>query len=154
MLTAVLRPVRPADLDQVVRLCADHAAYERADPPPDGLAARLAEAWAGPDRWCLVVDAGDGRLVGYAGCAREYNLELGDYAHLDCLYLDQAWRNRGIGARLVAAVRAEAAARGLRTVRWQTPDWNGDAIRFYDRRAAGIPTVQLTLPATGPVRAA
>jgi ribosomal protein S18 acetylase RimI-like enzyme len=139
----LIRAVRPADLPELVRLCAEHAAYERADPPAPGLAARLATAFAGPDRWGLVADA-DG-LVGYATVSREYDLDLGWYAHMDCLYLDGAWRDRGIGARLLAAVRAGAAERGLRTVRWQTPDWNTDAIRFYDRRGGGTPMTQLTL---------
>lgn len=55
---------------------------------------------------------------------------------MDCLYLAEAARGHGLGALLMAAVRAEAAALDLAEIQWQTPPWNDGAIRFYDRLGA------------------
>ena len=60
------------------------------------------------------------------------------FLHLDCLFVRQDCRGSGIGAALLYAVRAYAAARSLSEVQWQTPDWNEDAARFYRRQGASM----------------
>ncbi|GAB2630891.1 GNAT family N-acetyltransferase [Streptomyces capparidis] len=138
-MTAV-RPARPGDLPEVAVLAAEHAAYEKAGPPAPDLAERLGRllfASPRPALRCLVADAGDGRLAGYATCAPEFATWQGhQYLHLDCLYLRPEHRGHGVGARLFEAVVAEARALGLDEVQWNTPPWNEGAIRFYDRLGA------------------
>jgi GNAT superfamily N-acetyltransferase len=55
---------------------------------------------------------------------------------MDCLYVREAWRGRGVGHQLWKAVHAFARAQGCRTMQWQTPEWNVDAARFYRRLGA------------------
>ncbi|MEU7820764.1 GNAT family N-acetyltransferase [Catellatospora sp. NPDC049133] len=131
----VVRPVRPGDLPALLALIADHAAYERAAPPPSDLAERLAPAlFADPPRLrCLVADDA-GTLVGYATWTRDLATWTGrHYTHLDCLYLDDRHRGRGLGRQLIDAV--VEAAQGDE-IQWQTPVWNTDARRFYERLGA------------------
>lgn len=65
--------------------------------------------------------------------------------HLDCLYLDPPFRGRGLGSRLIAQAATGARHHGLTAVRWQTPSWNTDAIRLYERLGAhGEPLTRLT----------
>ena len=137
-LHAAVRPARPDDLDGVVRLCAAHAAYERADYDPDGKWERLGGLLFGPSPrlFCLVAERA-GALVGYATWSVEVSTwDARPYAHMDCLYLDPDARGGGAGRRLVAQVARDALGRGCRLVQWQTPAFNARAMRFYDRLGA------------------
>ena len=137
---AVVRAARPEDLARVAELAAEHAAYERAAPPPPDLAARLHRLLfetAEPRLRCLVAELPDTTLAGYATCAPELSTwSATEYLHMDCLYLTEDSRGHGLGPLLIAAVRAEARALGLTEIQWQTPTWNEGAIRFYDRLGA------------------
>ncbi|WP_435974085.1 N-acetyltransferase family protein [Streptomyces sp. Qhu_M48] len=137
---AVVRHAHPEDLPGVVELIAEHAAYEKAAPPAAGLADRLGRLLFGaepPRLRCLVAALPDGTLAGYATCAPELSTWDGaEYLHMDCLYLTETSRGHGLGPLLMAEIRAEARRLGLREIQWQTPAWNEDAIRFYDRLGA------------------
>jgi GNAT superfamily N-acetyltransferase len=136
--TVALRDAEPRDLPEVVRLCRAHALYERADPPAPGQARRLAALLFGPRPRlrCLVVADGE-RLVGYATWSLECSTwRAAEYAHLDCLYLEQELRGRGLGRALLERVAAGAAELGATYLEWQTPAWNAGAIRFYERLGA------------------
>ncbi|MDG4865839.1 GNAT family N-acetyltransferase, partial [Streptomyces sp. T-3] len=118
-----------------------HAEYEKAAPPAADLAERLAGPLFGgdgpPRLYCLVAEAADGALVGYATCAPEFSTWEGRaYLHMDCLFLRSGQRGLGLGPLLVEAVVAQARALGLDEVQWQTPVWNEGAIRFYERLGA------------------
>ena len=147
----IIRPARRADLPEVVRLCAAHAAYERAAPPPVDLASRLAETLftTDPRLWCLLAVNGD-TAFGYATMSMEFSTwRCSEYAHLDCLYVDEGYRGSHIGRLLLDAVAQRAHALGATELQWQTPEWNVDAIRFYDRLGArGAPKVRYTLALT------
>ncbi|MET9351332.1 GNAT family N-acetyltransferase [Streptomyces termitum] len=137
-----IRPARPEDLPRVVELIAEHAVYEKADPPAPGLADRLAALLfppSGPPSRlrCLVAQAPDGTLAGYSTCAPELSTWEGrEYLFMDCLYLTEETRGQGVGRLLMAAVRTEAARLGLPHIEWQTPTWNESARRFYTRLGA------------------
>lgn len=135
----VVRRARPGDLAEVVALIAEHAAYEKSEPPASGLQERLRTLLFGnpePRLRCLVAEL-DGAVVGYATCSAEVSTWDGaEYLHMDCLFLRDGHRGLGIGESLMAAVRDEARALGLAQVQWQTPAWNDGAIRFYGRIGA------------------
>ncbi|GAA2637939.1 GNAT family N-acetyltransferase [Actinomadura fulvescens] len=135
-----VRHARPADLPHVALLAAEHAAYEKAPPPPADLAQRLKKLLFGPTAArlrCFVAESADGEIVGYASCASELATWSGaEYLHMDCLFLRDGYRGLRLGPMLVEAVLAEARALGLDQVQWQTPAWNEGAIRFYDRLGA------------------
>ncbi|MFD7714069.1 GNAT family N-acetyltransferase [Streptomyces sp. NPDC059785] len=150
--SARVRRARAADLRAVARLAGEHTAYERAAPPP----ADLAERWesllfgtAAPRLRCFVAERDDGEIIGYATCAPEVSTWEGtEYLHMDCLFLREGHRGLKVGPLLMAAVLAEARELGLDRVQWQTPVWNTDAIRFYDRLGAEVKEkVRFTLPA-------
>ncbi|MGW1811672.1 N-acetyltransferase family protein [Streptomyces sp. NPDC002078] len=138
--TPLVRHADRADLPRVAELAAQHADYERAAPPVEDLAARLAGLLFGtpaPRLRCLVAEAPDGEIVGYATCAPELSTWDGrEYLHMDCLFLAPGHRGLGLGPLLVDAVVAEARRLGLAQVQWQTPAWNEGAVRFYDRLGA------------------
>jgi GNAT superfamily N-acetyltransferase len=135
-----VRRTRIGDLPQVVQLVSEHTAYERAAPPPADLARRLEDLLFGtapPRLRCFVAELNDGQIIGYVSCAPEVSTWDGaEYLHMDCLFLREGHRGLRVGPLLVESVVAEARELGLNQVQWQTPPWNKDAIRFYDRLGA------------------
>lgn len=135
-----VRHARPADLPHIVQLVAEHARYEQAEQPPADLAGRLESLLFGtatPRLRCFVAELDDAGIIGYASCAPELSTSDGaEYLAMDCLFLRDGHRGLRVGPMLVEAVRAEARVLGLTEVQWQTPSWNADAIRFYDRLGA------------------
>ncbi|MGW2211303.1 N-acetyltransferase family protein [Streptomyces sp. NPDC001781] len=157
----VVRHALPGDLPVLEQLAAEHAAYEKAAPPPPDLAGRLGAllfgagggAVAGPRALRILVAApagapDGGQLAGYASCTPEFATWQGaEYLHMDCLYLRPEHRGAGVGRLLMAAVAEEARALGLTQLQWNTPAWNDGAIRFYDRTGAtASPKLRYSLP--------
>jgi GNAT superfamily N-acetyltransferase len=137
--TTRIRPPVPDDLEELVGLCADHAAYERADYDPEGKAGDLARLVLGaePRIHCLVAADGS-RLAGYATWTYDASTwDAREFAYLDCLYLTAAYRGQGLGRELLRGVARAAHRHGCVQVQWHTPDFNRDAIRFYARIGAG-----------------
>jgi GNAT superfamily N-acetyltransferase len=131
-----LRPADAADAPVLAQLCAAHAEHERIAHRTEGHADRLAEALAA-GRLQMWLGQLDSTPAGYASATLDFSTLAGaPFLHLDCLYLVPAARGRGLGAELLAAVAAQARAQGCRQMQWQTPVWNTQAIRFYDRLGA------------------
>ncbi|MGW1723626.1 N-acetyltransferase family protein [Streptomyces sp. NPDC002306] len=169
---ARVRHAERADLPRVAALAAEHARYERAEPPVPDLADRLAALLFdgrggahGPDApghrdgpdgvdgtvprlVCLVAELPGGEVVGYATCSPVLSTWDGrEYLHMDCLFLAPSSRGLGFGALLMDAVVAEGRRRGMSEVQWQTPAWNEGAIRFYDRLGGrAMEKVRYSLP--------
>jgi GNAT superfamily N-acetyltransferase len=112
-----------------------HAAYEKATIDPQRLSDMLGRFLFAPEPrvWCAVAEA-DGALAAYATWSREFSTwHATEYDHMDCLYVKDAYRNGGIGRKLLDFVARAAAETGCPFIEWQTPQWNVDAMRFYDR---------------------
>lgn len=130
-----IRWARAEDMAELVRLCAEHAEYERSAFDPKGKANALETMLFAPDARlkCLVAED-EGRLIGYASFSVEVSTWDADrYMHMDCLFLRPEARNKGIGRALMRRIAQEALALGVIRMQWQTPSFNVDAIRFYDR---------------------
>jgi GNAT superfamily N-acetyltransferase len=143
-----IRPVQPEDLAELALLCAAHAEFEHAAPPPHDLADRLRPALFAPQPrlWCLVVCVAD-ELVGYLSYTLEFSTwQAAEFVHLDCVFLTGDYRGRGLGTELLEHLCGIARHIGVKQIQWQTPFWNTDAIRFYDRSGArGTHKVRYTL---------
>ena len=133
----MIRPARESDLDALLVLCAEHAEYERASFDADFARCNLGRFLfaATPRAWCVVIELDD-EIAGYATYSLEFSTwRAAEYVHMDCLFVRASHRNRGYGLQLMQAVIDAARERGT-WIEWQTPSWNADAIRFYDRLGA------------------
>ena len=138
-MTVRIRAARATDARPLLRLVPDHAAFERAAATLTlpGLGRLL----AGAASLRLTVAEGADGLLGYSAMTFDYSLWRDrHWAHLDCLFVRQADRNRGVGRQLLAQAYAQALAWGADRLEWQTPDWNEAAIRFYRREGAACVT--------------
>jgi GNAT superfamily N-acetyltransferase len=133
-----IEAVGPSDLAILVNLCAEHAHYERAAFDPAGKAELLVAAlFSNPARLRAWIAWNGDQALGYASASREFSTwSARNYLHLDCLFLREAARGRGIGTALLRTAIGAASAEGLCELQWQTPDWNEPAIRFYRRLGA------------------
>ena len=123
-----LRPARPAELDVIAGL------LRAADLPVEDLNVAMLDAF--------VVAVEGGACVGVVG------LEIhGSSVLLRSLAVEPRYRSRGLGARLVAAIEAEARARGVAALYLLTTT----AAAFFERagyaahdRAAVPPSIAAT----------
>jgi GNAT superfamily N-acetyltransferase len=106
---------------------------------PSGVGDRLAAAMFGPAPRlrCLVAINTDDDVVGYCTFTMDFSTwRATEYVHMDTLYVDAAWRGQSIGERLLRSVAELGRQAGAIEMQWQTPDWNIDAARFYQRLGA------------------
>ena len=136
----VIRSVEARDLDELVDLCAEHAAFERASFDPAGKREKLATLFFACEPALLgKVATREDSLVGYATASVELSTwAAGRFMHMDCLFVREAQRGHGIGARLMESIIQEAAGLRIAEMQWQTPHWNTAADRFYRRTGASV----------------
>jgi GNAT superfamily N-acetyltransferase len=137
----------------LIALITAHAAHEHAPINDDaGLHQRLLKTLTSRSRaTCLVAVSDridDETLVGYLTFSPEYSTWAArDYVHMDTLFVDERVRGYGIGELLFNSMVALASMSDFDQIQRQTPDWNIDAIRFYDRLGAQRhPKVRFDLP--------
>jgi len=85
----------------------------RSPERPD-LEAEVRAVLADPEGGSVLVAEADGRLVGVlcASWMRAMHVP-GVYATIQDLWVDEAWRSRGVGAELVEAIASQARTRGV-----------------------------------------
>ncbi|GCE29881.1 N-acetyltransferase [Dictyobacter alpinus] len=134
----VIRIALPGDIESLIELCAEHAAYEEVQYDPQDKDIHLAGALftASPRLYAWVVEQ-HGRLMGYATATEEFSTWDADaFLHMDCLYLREEVRGAGLGRRLIREIASLALQLGCVNVQWQTPLWNAHAISFYQHLGA------------------
>lgn len=138
----VVRKSEPRDAQALIELIHDHASFERANATIS--LARLKEflAESGAPVIFFVAEC-DNKLEGYASLTFDYATWRGTrFGHLDCLFVRETQRSRGIGKNLFRLAVEAARDSGADRLEWQTPDWNSDAIRFYNREGGIAETKQ------------
>jgi GNAT superfamily N-acetyltransferase len=131
----IIRPITEHDLTELVGLCAEHAAFERAAYQREGKLERLNALLFGREPSLRVwVAESEGTLVAYASATIDTSTWAAErFIHMDCLFVRASHRNQNIGARLLRRVALEGKRLGIGQMQWQTPTWNVNADRFYRR---------------------
>lgn len=144
-----IRECKATDLDTLVALCAKHANYERATYEARGKKEKLNDALFSDNKklYGIVAEVA-GEVIGYATYTFDFSTwEAQKFIYLDCLYLEAAYRNFGIGQALMEKVIEIGQTQNCINMQWQTPDFNEKAIRFYKRIGGiGKEKVRFTLP--------
>lgn len=135
-----LRPAEPQDCAAIVGLIGELAAFEHLEHLMQVTPATLRQHLFGPQpvAECLVVEA-DGGLVAFALFFTNYSTFLGKPGlYLEDLYVQPAYRGRGIGKALLEHLARLANRRGHGRFEWSVLDWNTQAIGFYERMGAAV----------------
>jgi len=125
------------DIHQIVTLCRMHADHEKTNFDiinKDSLLSK--HLFDDISLKCLVVEIAS-EIVGYATFMKQFSTWEADfYLYLDCLFLKEEMRGKGIGALLMDKIKDYAQAEGCTIIQWQTPDFNKKAIQFYQKIGA------------------
>jgi GNAT superfamily N-acetyltransferase len=129
----VIRFAEPRDVDDIVGLVHELAAYERAPDDVHLTSEQLHIALFGPSpaAFCHVADV-DGEVVGMALWFVSFSTWVGVHGiYLEDLYVRPEHRRGGIGRELLTTLARVAVERGYGRLEWAVLDWNDPAIAFY-----------------------
>ena len=137
-----VRPVRPDDVPDLVRLVRELAAYERAEHEVRLTEEQLTAALFGDSPALFghvaTTDGGTdgGTVVGLALWFLNFSTWRGTHGvYLEDLYVSPEHRGTGLGRELLRTLAAVCVERGYSRLEWSVLDWNTPSIDFY--RAAG-----------------
>jgi GNAT superfamily N-acetyltransferase len=127
MTDLLIREVTPADAPDLARLITQ-LGYPTSR---DGIEKRMAVLARLPGHGIFVAER-NGRIVGLVGAYLDYALEIdGAYGRLMGLVVDEAFRGRGIGARLMEWIEGWLRDRGATRLTLTSGKQRIDAHRFY-----------------------
>lgn len=122
-----------ADVGDILRLIRALAEYEKLSDQVVATEAALHEALFGsaPQAQALVARSGD-LVLGFALYFHNYStFRARGGIYLEDLFVEPAYRGRGIGRALLRQLAAIAVGRGCARFEWAVLDWNQPAIDFY-----------------------
>jgi GNAT superfamily N-acetyltransferase len=133
-----LRAAEAADVPLLYQLIGELADYERLSERFVGRAEDLRRHLFDEPRYAAAM------LAHWNGEAAGYSLYFHNYSTFRCrpgiyledLFVRPAYRGRGIGRELLAALERQARQLGCGRLEWAVLDWNQNAIDFYRRFGA------------------
>jgi GNAT superfamily N-acetyltransferase len=133
-----IRPAVRADVPLIRRLIEALAEYERLRPACMATDALLERFLFGerPYAEVAIAEVG-GEPAGFALFFHNFSTFLARPGiYLEDLFVEPAFRGRGIGTALLRHLAQLAVARDCGRLEWSVLDWNEDAIRIYRRLGA------------------
>ena len=137
-----IRFVQKKDIKELLELCRLHAIYEKSDFNSNGKEKLFLKCFFKEPLTvsCLVVEH-DNKIVGYSTFMKQFSTwDAKFYMYLDCLYLMEKVRGKGIGVKMMNKIKMHAKSENCTTIQWQTPTFNSEAIRFYQKVGANYKT--------------
>jgi GNAT superfamily N-acetyltransferase len=128
-----IRTALSADVPQILSFIRALGEYERLSSEVIATEAALRATLFGEHPYAEVLMAEcDGRPAGFALFFHNYSTFLAQPGiYLEDLFVDTAFRKRGVGKALLSYVAELTLARGCARLEWSALDWNRLAINFY-----------------------
>ena len=129
----LIRDCEPADLPAIIKLCKEHARFEKATYTSSGKLKLLRKAIFGknPCLFCWVVEIND-RIIGYITYTFDFSTwDASKFLYMDCLFIKTSFRGHGIGEEIMKRLSRLAKQCKCINMQWQTPHLNERAINFY-----------------------
>jgi GNAT superfamily N-acetyltransferase len=128
-----LRFAEEADTEIILGLIRGLADYERLSHEVTADAETLRRSLFDGRRAAEVVLAESaGTPIGFALFFHNFSTFLGRPGiYIEDLYVEPAWRGKGVGRELLRFIARQAKARGCGRLEWSVLDWNASAIAFY-----------------------
>jgi diamine N-acetyltransferase len=135
-----IRNISEMDFEQIVNLFQEFAEFEKL---PEKMTNSVEKMIAEKDFFhCFVAETSDNKIIGYVSWFFCYYTWSGKSVYLDDLYVQPAYRAKGIGTNLIHKVINMAKENKCHKVRWQVSNWNKPAIDFYGKIGAEINNVE------------
>lgn len=138
MFRRVIRPARPDDVPDILRLVRALAAYEREPDAVEATEPSLSASLFGPAPLVhALVGEVDGQVAGMALWFLAFSTWTGrPTLYLEDLFVEEACRGSGLGRGLMVGLAREAVGRGCARMDWSVLDWNEPSIAFYQALGA------------------
>jgi len=133
-----IRFARKKDIKQVVKLCELHVNFEKAACDSTNKEAYLLKHFfdASNSVKCIVIE-NEYQIVGYSTFMKQFSTwDTKYYLYLDCLFLKDEYRGKGLGTKLMNEIKKYAKLENCDIIQWQTPNFNAKAIKFYQKLGA------------------
>ena len=134
-----IRPATPDDTATIANLVYELAVYEKLEEFARATADDFHRHLFGPRPHAEAIMAEvDGKAVAFALFFPTFSTFRGQPGlYLEDVYVQPAYRGRGIGKALLATLAKIAIDRGLGRLEWAVLNWNSPAIQFYRSLGAG-----------------
>ena len=135
-----IRPAKPSDCAEILRLIGELAVYEKLEHMAVGTEQALREQLFGPRPAAetLIAERG-GRAVGFALYFTTFSTFLCKPGlYLEDIFVEPPHRGAGIGKALLRRLAALARERDCGRLEWRVLDWNEPSIRFYESLGATV----------------
>lgn len=128
-----LRFAEEADTEIILGLIRGLADYERLSHEVTADVETLRRSLFDGRRAAEVVLAENAGIpIGFALFFHNFSTFLGRPGiYIEDLYVEPAWRGKGVGRELLRFIARQAKARGCGRLEWSVLDWNKSAIAFY-----------------------
>jgi GNAT superfamily N-acetyltransferase len=128
-----IRTAEPSDAALILRFIRNLAEYERLLHEVAASEADIVRDLFGPNpRVFCDIARWDGAPAGFALWFYNYSTFHGRHGiYLEDLFVEPAYRGRGIGKALLIQLARRCRAEGLTRLQWWVLDWNRASIEFY-----------------------
>ena len=128
-----IRHIEPSDCSALLKLVKELAEFEKLTHTLEASETRFHDAFfSDSPSACALVAEDEGELVGYAVYFRNFSTFLAlPGLYLEDLYVQPAYRARGLGKRFIQQLAVEAEKMEAGRMEWCVLDWNEQAIEFY-----------------------
>lgn len=133
-----IREATAADLAAIVNMMRDFAAFEKLEQYFEATEDKIRDALFGRDAVAEALFADShGVAAGYAVFFPYFATFRGQKGYyLEDLYVDPAFRGKGVGEAMIRRIAAKGHERGFQRIDFQVLEWNESAIRFYEKLGA------------------
>lgn len=129
-----VRTAGPDDIVALASLMIDFYAEANFALPQEAAERTFRALQGSPDLGQVWLIESGGQPAGFVVLTVAFSMEFGGLrGFVDDLFVSKAFRRRGLAALAVAAVKAEAAGRGVRALLVETGPDNGEALSVYGR---------------------
>lgn len=128
------------DFPGILSLIQEFATFQKT---PDKVTISLQQMLEGKHLFNAFIAKADDRIIGFASYFPAWYSWSGKALYLDDLYVQDAYRKKGIGKALLDAVIDKARMENCIKVRWQVSNWNANAIELYKKMGAEIDEVEI-----------
>jgi GNAT superfamily N-acetyltransferase len=151
-MSEVIRRVQPGDENELAAMIHELAEFEHAAEQCTVTESQLRTALFGDPVTAHghIVEV-DGKAAAGALWFRSFSTWDGVAGiYLEDLYVRQAFRRRGLGRKLLAALARECVKSGYTRLSWAVLDWNVNAITLYDAVGGKPQNEWITYRVSGP----
>jgi GNAT superfamily N-acetyltransferase len=133
-----IRPARPSEAGLIAGLVLKLAEYEKLAHEAVASEADIARDLFGPEPKVFAdIAEWQGEPAGFALWHYNYSTFRGRHGiYLEDLYVEPAFRGRGIGKALLVHLARRCVAEGLPRLQWSVLHWNTPSIEFYKSQGA------------------